>query len=180
MKPPSLQHIPNIERDYLLVSVQRSGTRFCQRILSAAGIKTAQIHPVPTRAKQIDGWLTRNKAEHLPIIVPMRHPFSVAHSWRLRGELVEKMFAQYKMLEAICAVSTPLFLPVDHPDRDDYLELMSAVLETPLTTDWAKYAHKPGTVFIDSRARADIAALVAKPFCGKFYNGSVPHGTTSL
>ena len=171
------QYIPKIERDYLLVSVQRSGTRFLQRILTAAGIKTAQIHPVPTRTNQLDGWLAKNKAEDLPIIVPMRHPFSVAHSWRNRSEPVEKMFEQYRYLTEICEQSKSLFLPVDHRDRDFYLAHMALELDTELETDWEPYGHKNGCSYLDPDEQRQIAELVASPFVSKFYNGSVPHGT---
>jgi len=174
--------VSNVEstanNDYLLLSVQRTGTRFVQRLLTDAGIKTAQIHAVATREKQIEGWLSRNEAEDLPIIVPLRHPFSVAHSWLIRGDILENMFEQWRQLILFCERSRVLFLPVDcHDQRNDYLAEMSAGVGKVLKTDWKPHGHKVGTEYMTQFNRERIALLLKNSFFSKFYNGDVPHET---
>lgn len=171
------QFIPKIERDFLLLSVQRTGTRFVQRILTEAGIKTAQIHAVPTRAKQIEDWISKNDTEDLPIIVPMRHPFSVAHSWLIRGDVMEDMFEQWRQLILYCERSRCLFLPVDSPDRNNHLAELAAGVGKELSTDWTPYGHKAGTEYMTQYNRERIDLLLKNSFFSRFYNGSVPHGT---
>lgn len=169
---------PSLERDLLLVSVQRTGTRFTQRILTAAKIKTAQIHPVQTRTNQLDNWLKKNTKQNLPIIVSLRHPISVALSWRSREDSVEKMFDQWAYLVQIIAVSKPLFLPVDHPEKQEYLDELSRYVGKPLETDWKKYGNRPVTppAELSSGEIDQCNQLVATTFLSDFYE-DVPHGT---
>lgn len=180
-RPASKQHVPKNERDYLLLSVQRSGTRFTQRILTQAGVTTAQIHPVETRRTQLQGWLDKNSKEGLPIIVAMRHPLSVAKSWRARSEPVEKMFEQYQLLIELCELSRPIFLPVDHPERDDFLHFMGKELGLTLETDWAKYGHRPdhpsAQIELETAVHNQVAELCATELISALYTEDVPHGT---
>lgn len=178
-------YAPNPDKDYLLITVQRTGTRFLQRILSAAKIKTAQIHPVKTRVKQIDGWLQLNNCHDLPIIVSLRHPFLVCQSWMLRAERrepeqfqIDAMFDQWEYLNRIISESKPLFVPVDHANRQGYLDELGDYLVCSLETDWQKYGHKPGAekMSIPAWAADQLNELIATTFLSEFYS-EVPHGT---
>lgn len=179
------RYVPHIDRDLLLVTVQRTGTRFVQRLLREGGITTAQIHAVATRSKQLDGWIEKNKKEGLPIIVSLRHPLSVAQSWLHRAANNEpkefqfdRMMDQWAYLVEIVAASKPLFLPVDHPEKESYLDEMARYVGQPLDTDWEKYGHRPGSEDVKlSKADIDgINELIATTFLADFYD-EVPHGT---
>jgi hypothetical protein len=172
-------HAPNPAKDYLLVSVQRTGTRFTQRILDNAKIKTAQIHAVDTRAKQLDAWLEQNEmADGVPIVVPLRHPLNVAQSWLHRKDQLDQMFDQWRYLAEIIAKSKPLFLPVDHGERELYLDEMSDYMGVKLWTDWKKYGEKPGAgdVIINKPTVDRLNEMIATTFLQDFY-AEVPHGT---
>lgn len=180
-------YAPNPNKDYLLVSVQYTGTRFTQRILADAKIQTAQIHPVKTRSKQLDGWLEQNQMADLPIIVPIRNPLNVAESWISRAKQHSKdeaamripaMFAQWAYLAEIIAVSKPLFLPVDHPEKELYLDEMADVLGVKLWTDWKKYGHKPGAekIALTNQQITELNELIGTTFLADFY-AEIPHGT---
>ena len=180
-------YAPNPNKDLLLVTVQHTGTRFVQRLLSEADIQTAQIHAVDTRKKQLDSWLNQNEMADLPIIVSLRNPVNVAQSWWFRANKhsthnpflqIQEMFKQWAYLAKIIAVSKPLFLPVDHPEREHYLQEMSVELGRPLSTRWKKYGHRPGaeTIKLSNATIDGINELIATTFLKDFYQ-EVPHGT---
>ena len=166
-------------RHGLLLSVQRTGTRFVQRILQQAGIKPAQLHAAQAHMDRIEIWLEKCRDEGLPIIIPLRHPISVAKSWRVRGEPLEAMFDQWALLAEIVDVSRPLFLPVDHPERDEFLREMSGQLNMDLQTRWKKYGSKPGSndVVLTPVDTLAVQELIANTFLKYFYTEDVPHGT---
>ncbi len=161
----------------LLLSVQRSGTRFTQRILQQDHIKTAQLHAAPTMMVRVEEWLKKCCDEGLPIIVPLRHPFSVAHSWRLRGDRLEDMFEQWRLLIQCCDRCEPYYLPVDHPEREGFLDELREATGAPIETRWKKYGHKPCMAFLTPDELRQVNELCASEFVQAFYTEDVPHGT---
>lgn len=170
----------NENQNGLLLSVQRSGTRFTQRILTAGGLKTAQLHSAPTMMDRIELWLERCCQLGLPIVIPMRHPVSVAKSWYARGDQLDDMFEQWRLMIQCAERCRPWFLPVDHPERDEFLaELSEGIGGERLKTDWHKYGSKPGSqdVILNKSTMNQLNELIATEFVSAFYTEDVPHGT---
>ncbi len=161
----------------LIVSVQRSGTRFTQRLLQEHGLKTLQLHAVDRQRERIQKLYELCQDEGYPVVVPLRHPFEVANSWRSRFEPLEKMFEQWRELTEICNEIDVYFLPIDHPDRQIYLKTLSDCVGVPLETRWKKYGHKPGNAEFTQDEIKSLIELAHSPFVTQFYGEDVSHGT---
>ena len=91
-----------------------------------------RIHMDPEPfAKDIHHWA--KKAE---IIVPLRHPRSVAIGWKSREKRLDWLDAQWKFLKEKVDPYNPFYLPIDRPDKDAWLRKINMALETDFTTDW--------------------------------------------
>ena len=127
-----------------LASVYHCGTRFCREsLLSDFNFdphtigtcpQATHIHIEPAHFKSLQYWL--NAAEH--IVVPLRHPVLVAESWKARGLDLEALDEQWCTLADVVVPHDPIYLPVDHPDRCLYLEVLNQRIGLDLKTDWEK------------------------------------------
>ena len=178
--------MPANDNDLLLLSVQRNATRFTQRMLGNFKIKAQQIHPVETRRDQLEGWMLKNSREQRPIIVPLRHPISVAKSWVARSEpgepagfQIEQMFKQYELLFEFAEISDTLWLPVDHPERNGYIAIMSMRLKLHFSTNWKPYGARPvdRQPVLSTDTQFQINELLMHPLLSDIYTQEVPHGT---
>ena len=167
----------NENQNGLILSVQRSGTRFIQRVLTQAGLKTAQLHTAPQMMERIEVDLKKCCDEGLPVVIPLRHPFSVAHSWKNRGEQLDDMFKQWELLIQTVDRCNPWFVPVDHPERQHFLDELADDTGLALETRWKKYGSKPGMAYLDPDEQELVNQLVATEFVQAFYTEDVPHGT---
>ena len=87
------------------------------------------------------GHITRNSIEHIkkldhPIIVPLRHPSLVEESWRRRGKSTTDLRENFRLLVDEIDPLNPLYLPIDVPDRQTYLDRINSELGLNLVTDW--------------------------------------------
>ena len=71
------------------------------------------------------------------IIMPVRDPVAVAGTWRKRGEKREHFLFMWQQWAQLAPIA--LLLPIDHPDRDEYLSKISAAVGVPLKTDWQPF-----------------------------------------
>ncbi len=81
--------------------------------------------------------LIRSYAKKYPCIVPMRHPMKVALSYKKRRESLQPMFEGFRMLVTAIDPLKPYYLPIDVPDRQNWLDRINTDLGLELRTDWA-------------------------------------------
>jgi hypothetical protein len=78
----------------------------------------------------------RAQARNHPLIIPLRHPRDVALSWKARRRPLPSLPPMYRAMVTAFDPLRPLYLPVDHRARDDYLEQVNAMTGLRLRTDW--------------------------------------------
>jgi len=126
----------------LLASVYHTGTRFCRESLFgdfSFGPRTigtnpqaTYVHIEPVHIEPLQYWL--KTAEHT--VVPLRHPLLVASSWKARGLHLTLLDEQWRTLVDVVMPRDPIYLPLDHPDRGRYLEVLNKRMGLNLKTDW--------------------------------------------
>ena len=72
------------------------------------------------------------------IITPIRRPELVAATWARRGDKEDHFWIQWDNWQKMVDLGA-LVLPIDHPDRDSYLEKISTAIDMKLETDWAPF-----------------------------------------
>ena len=133
----------------ILASVRSTGTRFFTEIFKNAGLEYHQKNYISqVGVDLVDGlhashcepihmgWLENRASDH-PLFLPMRHPRKVAESWIKRGWAINNVFfAEWYNLFWLKEHYDGHWLPIDTPDRDDYLQKASEIVGRELTTDW--------------------------------------------
>ena len=80
--------------------------------------------------------LIRSYAKQYPCIVPMRHPMKVALSYKKRRESLQDMLDGFRRLVTAIDPLNPYYLPLDVPDRQDWLDRINNDLNLDLQTNW--------------------------------------------
>ena len=121
----------------VVTSVPHTGSQFVtQHLLAGAGLSSpndfyfqhVEDTTVPLMRKLMrDGW---------PCIVPMRHPSKVAGTWTGRGLELYTLRNYWRRLILAIDPLGPLYLPIDVPNRQDYLDLINEATCLDLKTDW--------------------------------------------
>jgi hypothetical protein len=142
---------------FLLLSIHHSGTRFSSRILE------------PDFMLHVDAPGAEEKMQAAStIVVPMRHPFMIWSTWWKQsktrrfvcpncGPIVtpkNDFWDQFEVMDRWhrwrSENSTPmLFLPVDHPARDEYLRQVCERIKKDVSTDWRAWDDEktqPGNI----------------------------------
>lgn len=132
-------------------SVQHTGTNFVRGHLFESFGKIEINEPVSDRrgdyvyqAHLLDGymgyWLEILKT--IPAIIPLRHPYLVWASWKkwdmkgYRERDNDAFMDAWNTLIGKIDCFKPYYLPIDSPDRDNYLEAINNGLNLDLKTDW--------------------------------------------
>lgn len=108
-------------------------------------------------------------------IVPLRHPYLTQKSWQDRGYDLADLIAMWEVMVFDIDPLEPYYLPIDVPDRDDYLQEINNKTKLRLETDWTPKGEQKGnsaTMHRDVRPTPEIAALCEriKPFLDRFYS----------
>jgi hypothetical protein len=107
-------------------------------------------------------------------IIPLRHPYLTAKSYddrrRDKGELIES----WEILANEIDPLDPHYLPLDVPDRQDYLDALNESVGGDMVTDWMPQGvvHNNATLkYKDVTPCSEIKALCQRiePFLSKFY-----------
>lgn len=91
----------------------------------------ARIHCDLSQHVYLQWWLLRCLC-----VVPMRHPVSVAESWKARGRDLANLAIQWNILKTEVDPYEPMYLPIDSPDRMNWLDTISRNIDRELQTDW--------------------------------------------
>ncbi len=121
----------------VVTSVPHTGSQFVtQHLLGGAGLTSpndvyfqhVENGTVPMLRKlMLKGW---------PCIVPMRHPLKVAGTWTSRGKPLYQLWDYWRRLVSAIDPLKPLYLPIDVPNRQGYLDVICAELLVDFKTDW--------------------------------------------
>lgn len=75
--------------------------------------------------------------EECPVVVPLRHPASVAVSWKSRGKPLDVLYALWELLTERVHRFSPLYIPIDAPERRDArLQAVSEAISKQIETNW--------------------------------------------
>ena len=107
-------------------------------------------------------------------IVPLRHPYLTAKSWADRNHHKSDLIGMWEVMANEIAPLRPFWLPLDVPDRQDYLDLLNERTGLSLTTDWSPAGVKHNNSDLrwqDVEPTPEIAALTERiqPFLEQFY-----------
>lgn len=165
----------------ILASVRSTGTRFFAEIFKNAGLRyygKIEINTIgvnlshgihASHCEPVHMNRLENRAPDYPLFLPMRHPRKVAQSWIKRGWAINSLFfAEWYNLFWLHEKYDGHWLPIDTPDRDEYLYAAGKVIGLELTTDWKPYGatetdFKPAGMTVEQAMKA----LSVMPF--EFY-----------
>ena len=119
-----------------------------------------------------DNW--EGLVKEYPTIVPLRHPSLICESWRRRKGEIEKeswrLVEEWRVLIDKIDPHKPYYLPIDSPDRQNYLDAINKDLGLNIRTRW-KVAHsKKETYSLNPNSYPiDKELDFIKPFTSRFY-----------
>ena len=133
----------------LAPTIQHTGSYFLVKHLLADfeqrnlkdGVEDGSVtfdHTLPSKHER---WLEiihglREKRINFHTIVPLREPHKIFISWQRRGRDFQELIDQVEYMVALQDEIRPLFLPIDHKDRQDYLDVINKATGLNLETDW--------------------------------------------
>lgn len=125
-----------------------------------------------TERQQLE--LAKRHANNMPLIVPVRHPYLTEVSWRKREKHnIEDMIQAYHHLTELDEYN-PYYLPIDSPDRTQYLRSIGDNLGLRLNYQWSVVNSKQSTHLMkadDCQPSLEVVELAEsiKPFLSQFY-----------
>ena len=130
-----------------------------------------------------DNW--KKLVKRFPTIVPLRHPSLISESWKRREGEFEKeswrLKEEWKFLIDEIDPYNPYYLPIDSPQRQDYLDVINKDLGINARTRW-KPVHSKKQTFNLQPKEIDSELDFIKPLISRFYkvnyankrNASIP------
>lgn len=107
-----------------------------------------------------------------PIVVPMRHPEAVFRSWKSRAKSVNALMMQYEMLKAFIAPAEPFYLPIDTPDRDEYLDKLSKLTGKHIHSRWPVVSSCGKTAELNDNEMNMVRSVMSDGFFDPFYGSA--------
>ena len=127
---------------YTIPTIQHTGTKFLAKLFG--DIHWASfIEDASDRENVLYlGHLTTNSIGNIkklnhPILIPLRHPYLVAESWKRRGKPLTELAENFRLLVDELDPLNPLYLPIDVDNRQEYLDIINNELGLSLKTNWA-------------------------------------------
>ena len=173
---------PLIKRLVVIPSVWHSGTHFMTDQVvpdftahhfdhrgwiagSPRGDIQVRCHCEPEFAKSLQRWGKEGQC-----LVPMRHPILVAQSWKARGKTGRflELAAQWKLLKDHIAPHDPLYLPIDSPDRENWLDKIRNFLNSEIQTDWPVIMSCNKSATLTDEEREAVIEVMADGFFDRF------------
>lgn len=154
----------------IITSVPHCGTHFAKQLFK--GHEYNLSHTYPDQMERIVRLATEG-----PCIIPMRHPLSVALSWKQRGKDPNDAMPFWGRLIYQLDPLNPFYLPLDLDDRDAWLYALNDGLDMYLVTDWeiVRGAEpRDQNVFLESPEIARVEQMIETyaEFFGQFGYGS--------
>lgn len=121
-------------------------------------------------AKALSGLL--ELAEKHTLIIPLRHPMAVAQTTKNRGQHLTMMVECFRTIIDYLDKFDPCYLPLDRPDRQEYLTRLNERCGTKFETDWPVIRHETRNDRQERLILEGEASLVNKlmedPFFSRF------------
>lgn len=124
----------------------------------------ARVHMETRFFKLLDFW-----CKNACVIVPMRHPEKVIRSWIARNKRLEALAIQYDILKTRVDPYDPLYLPIDSPDRERWLDRLRAKTGKPHRTDWRTIMSCGKSPDLNDKGRLLLESVTEDGFFDKFY-----------
>ncbi|MBT8439714.1 MAG: hypothetical protein KJO91_08305 [Gammaproteobacteria bacterium] len=107
-------------------------------------------------------------------VIPLRHPYLTAKSWDDRKKDRQDLIDSWLVLVEDIDPLQPFYLPLDVPDRQDYLDTLNAATGRDMATDWSPQGvvhNNQDLRHTDLTPSADILALCDRigGFLSRFY-----------
>ena len=154
---PTVRHtgslfMVNLLRPYTRVSIKGSADEHDRPLIFD--------HVYDSHMKRFHEWIKR----YPTVVIPLRDPTDCAHGWAKRGEDFDRFFNMWENLLEFDQYG-PFYVPIDHPERDDFLGDLSKHINMELKTDWRPHntSNQP------SRDIPDVSFLYNQPVIRDFY-----------
>ena len=122
-----------------------------------------RIHCDLAQSPYLKFWLERGHG-----IWPLRHPLLVATSWRARDKSLETLAGQWQILKNKVDPYQPMYLPLDSPDRMNWLHTISRNIGQELQTDWPVVMSCNKNAELSENDRAAVIEVMADGFFDRF------------
>lgn len=103
-----------------------------------------------------------------PTIVPFRHPMSIAESWKKRGKPLSNLAVQYQIFREAVACNNPFYLPLDAPNREEYLDQIRKRIGMPIETSWPVIGSENSTATLTRVEEDQVRHMMSDGFFGQF------------
>ena len=123
----------------------------------------ARIHCDLSQHIFLERWLKK-----CPCIVPLRHPLTVAASWKARGKNLSNLAGQWQILKTEVDPYLPMYLPIDSPEREQWLEPIRGFIDPKLQTDWPVVMSCNKSAELTDDERASVFEVMADGFFDRF------------
>jgi len=135
---------------YTIPTIQHTGTKFLAKLFGQ--MHWASFYEDTSEREDFlhVGHITENSIEAIKMlpyrmIIPLRHPYLVAESWRRRNKPLNEMADNFMLLADELDPLNPLYLPIDVENRQEYLDKINSELGLNLKTDWGVENSKKST-----------------------------------
>lgn len=98
-----------------------------------------RVHIEPKLMKWVRYW-----AENGCAVVPLRHPKAIFTSWVARNKNRDNLVEQINLLKTEVHPHNQIYLPIDSPDRDKWLDQLRAATGKAMSTKWPVIASVIG------------------------------------
>lgn len=103
------------------------------------------------------------------MVVPLRDPVEIYRSWRRRGRSVSYLREQLEILSNGVHGYDPIYVPLDHGDRDMQLLKVEEAFGIKLQTDWAPVGHREVEVELEPHFLAEAKEWRQVPPFRRYY-----------
>lgn len=122
-----------------------------------------RIHCDLSQHNYLEWWISRYLC-----IVPLRHPLTVARSWKARDKDLSLLPVQWQILKKEVDPHEPMYLPLDSPDRMNWLDTISRNMGQELQTGWPVVMSCNKSAELTDEEREGVVAVMADGFFDRF------------
>lgn len=135
---------------YTIPTIQHTGTKLLAKLFGDVHWASFYEDIGDRESALYLGHLTINSVEAIKklkhrMIIPLRHPYLVAESWRRRNKPLDELADNFRLLVDEIDPYNPLYLPIDVENRQEYLDKINKELGLDLRTEWGVENSKKST-----------------------------------
>ncbi len=146
-----------------MASVPHTGTRFVHKLLAPRRRGGEQPDDGSFFFQHVDKEnipTLRRMMQSFPCIVPLRDPTATAISWRSRRMNVANLADDFRRLVSAIDPLGPYYLPLDVPNRQEYLDLINRELCQNLTTKWTPVCPSGEVARLGKNEREIVESMI--------------------